>query len=228
MKNSKRYPHVLSCGLLIGLTEAEKERLLDRCTARTYKKQQTVLRQGEPAAGLVFVAEGAVEVSYLSEEGNESVVYVALAGDALGAVEGIGHRPYAASCSAFEGTTLLRCDQALLDAQLTSIAFVRGFAGYLHDLLERDNRSKAMHQFFTSEQRISSYILELSRPASDLRFSQSHLANLVGCSRQTVNRELGSLRDAGIIAVGRGRIEVLDRTALVTRLGTIQSAAKAR
>ena len=48
--------------------------------------------------------------------------------------------------------------------------------------------------------------------------SQTYLAGVVGCSRQTINKELGVLRDKGFISVEKGVIEILDREKLETFL----------
>jgi len=44
--------------------------------------------------------------------------------------------------------------------------------------------------------------------------SQTYLAGVVGCSRQTINKELGALRDKNFISTKKGKIEVLDREKL--------------
>ena len=51
-----------------------------------------------------------------------------------------------------------------------------------------------------------------------LRLSQTDLADMLGTTRQSLNLELQRLQRAGIVALGRGRIEVLDGAAL-KRLG---------
>ncbi len=205
------------------MSDAARSKFVDDCNLRTFGTKITILSQGEMGSGLLFVADGSVEVSYVSEDGNKAVVYVSVTGDVLGVVEAIAERPYAASCKALPGTTLLFCSKAQLDQQLSCPAFVRNFAGHIHDLLERDNRNQAVHQFYTAEQRICTYLHELSARRSDLRLSQSYLATVAGCSRQTVNRELGVLRDAGFISLARGQINVLDRAALLVRISSFET-----
>ena len=45
-------------------------------------------------------------------------------------------------------------------------------------------------------------------------FTQSQLADLAGGTRPSVNQALQRLVDQGIVSVGRGRVEVLDRPRL--------------
>jgi CRP-like cAMP-binding protein len=51
-----------------------------------------------------------------------------------------------------------------------------------------------------------------------VRINQADLANIVGCSRQSVNRKLAELRDEGLITMGKGGIKVLARDRLETRV----------
>jgi CRP-like cAMP-binding protein len=47
-----------------------------------------------------------------------------------------------------------------------------------------------------------------------IRFSQQQLANMVGMSRESINKQLGQWRDEGIIATEDGRILITDLDAL--------------
>jgi CRP-like cAMP-binding protein len=76
------------------------------------------------------------------------------------------------------------------------------------------------------EQRVSRRLLELadiyaseppSRQGIVIPLTQSHLADLAGATRPTVNQVLQLLAAEGVIAVGRSRVEVLDADALRRR-----------
>jgi biotin operon repressor len=58
----------------------------------------------------------------------------------------------------------------------------------------------------------------LADHGDNIRQSQSYLAGLVGCSRQTINKELGVLKEKSIIAINKGGISVLDRANLEQRI----------
>ena len=47
--------------------------------------------------------------------------------------------------------------------------------------------------------------------------TQEELSNLAGTSRATVNRVVRDAQDRGEVALSRGRIEVLDAAALLSR-----------
>ncbi len=222
MRNSITFPHLLKCNLLRDLQDAQKAAFIDGCTAHSYKSFAPVLQQGEMATGMVIVAEGSVEVAYLNEDGNQTIIYLARAGVCLGHFEAVANRPIVATCRAFPGTTVLRCSAVSLDTLLKSPIFLKNFASEMCDLVQRDNRLRAVHQFYSSEQRICDALFELSEGSSELRLSQSYLAGIAGCSRQTVNRELGALRKAGIVEHGKGRVTVLDRDGLTSRIYALE------
>lgn len=218
MMSSARFPHLLNAPILNDLPDDRKISFLDACSVRVFDKPTDILLQSEPAGGMFLIASGTVEVSFMSEDGNKSIIYHAGPGEILGAIEAIAEKTCAASCRAFANTSVLFAATALLFEQLKSPVFIRNFAINAHLTLTRDNTFKSVDQFYTVEQKICRYLLHLSSRNSKFTQSQSYLANAVGCSRQTVNRELGRLRELNIIDQTRGAIGVLDHSALERRI----------
>lgn len=143
------------------------------------------------------------------------MLHVSTAGDVLGDVEALSENPCAASCTALANTSVLFCATPLVYTHLQSPVFVRNLAGIYYDRLIRDNMAKSVSQFYSVDQRLCIYLSQLtSEQRPQIRVSQSSLAAIIGCSRQTVNRKLGELRDHAVIQLGKGLITVLDRKAL--------------
>jgi CRP-like cAMP-binding protein len=118
-------------------------------------------------------------------------------------------------------TTVLFCPTPLLYQLLQSPVLIRNVAALAVETMERDNVGKSIDQHYTVEQRICSHLWQLSEQGAEVRQSQSYLATMVGCSRQTVNKELGILRDSGIIMLSKGKITILNRKALVDRITSL-------
>ncbi|MCR8550800.1 Crp/Fnr family transcriptional regulator [Salipiger sp. P9] len=212
MKNSAAYPHLMQAGLLHGLPDEQKRAFLDSCIQKYCNERITLLTQSEPTQGCYLIARGRVEISYLDEDGNVSILHVAGTGEVIGEVEAISETPCAASCFSLPDTTVLYCPAAVLLDYAKNPAVIRNFAAILHDRLMRDNHRRAVEQFHTVDKRLFSYLCQFSTPDDpEIRFSQAHLATLMGCSRQKVNRMLKVLRDDGMIDLRRGRIVILDR-----------------
>ena len=62
--------------------------------------------------------------------------------------------------------------------------------------------------------RLRGYLYMLSENVSKVMETQSYLASVVGCSRQTINRELAKLREEGHITQNGSEIIVVDRESL--------------
>ena len=211
-KVSAIYPDLLGICLLRGLSEEEQRGFLDACTLRHHCEETALLTQSEHTAGFYLVARGRVVVSFLDVEGNLSVIRVAGPGEIMGDVECLSDTPCAATCTSLPDTTILYAPVSLLLEYAQKPQVIRNLARIFHGRLLRDNENRAVEQFQTVDARLLNYLCVLSTPDDpDIRISQAHLATLMGCSRQKVNRMLKDLAACGTVELGRGRIRILDR-----------------
>lgn len=222
MKNSVRFPHLLDVPILDGLSQSEKAGFLDQCALQFFTEATPLLCQGEGADGIYIVADGTVEISFLNPDGDKSILFHGGRGHVLGMIELLAERLCAANCTTFANTTVLYCPRALWLEQMRSLIMVRNFAVYVHDILAAANKVKSVDQFYSVEQRICITLLQLCTKDGSFQHSQAYLANAVGCSRQTVNKELGRLRDLGIIELSRSGLSLLDGDALQKRIDDLQ------
>lgn len=214
MENSIRFPHLLKSETLAGLDVAFKKEFLNACSARVYKKPTVVFEQGAPVEDMIMVAHGYVDVSYIGEDGHQLFLLRAKAGTTLGESEAISEEPCAATCATSGNATILHCPAPALFAALQNPGFIKNMTRIFHKRLVYDNWVKHISQFGGVGQRLRGYLYVLSESAGSISETQSYLANVVGCSRQTINRELARLREAGLISQAGSEITVLDRAAL--------------
>ncbi len=220
MKNAVRFPHLLKCQILTDLPEDQKTGLLNECAVQFFSQPTQILIQGQRTTGMFIVAHGMVEVGYFNPGGQCSILHHAAPGEALGIVEALADAPCAATCLTQPNTTMLFCPTPLLFDHIRSPVFIRNFARNFCDLLNRDNQIRSVDQFQSVDQKICSYLARLGDQTHVIRKSQSYLANMVGCSRQTMNRMLGNLRSDGVIELRKGAIVVLDLAELQARADT--------
>ena len=218
MKNTLRFPHLLDCDLFTDLADDQKADFLNQCAVRTFSSKTPVLNQGERADGMFLICHGSMEVSYVSEQGYQSILFHAGSSEILGLFEALASKPCAASCVAMPNTCTLFCPTPLLFHQMQSPVWIRNLAARTLAILERDNEGKSIDQHYTVEQRICSHLWQLSAQTKEIRQSQSYLATMVGCSRQTVNKELGILRDSDVLTLSKGKITIHNRQALMERI----------
>lgn len=195
--------------LLDGLPVERRRAFYSECTPRSFPHGADILRQGEEAKHAYMIIEGRVEVTFVDINGNTVLAHVANPGEVMGEVELFSGKTCAASCRALPDSKLLAFNAALLTKYVPAERLLRNFATILHSRLVRDNRLHAIAQFYPAEARICLHLLRLSSDRTEVHVSQSQIALLAGCTRQTVNRTLAQLRDQQIIDMARGVIRVL-------------------
>lgn len=214
MENCVRFPHLLKADIFEGLNADFKKEFLNGCIAKVYNKPSMIYEQGEPARDMVIVAHGYADVTFIGEDGHQMFLARAKVGTTLGESEMVSEEPCAASCLCSANATLLHCAATDLLAALQNPGFIKNVTKIFHRRLVYDNWVKHIAQFGGVEQRLRGYLYILSEGARTIKETQSYLANMVGCSRQTINRELAGLRALGVIAQNGSEITVVDRDAL--------------
>jgi CRP-like cAMP-binding protein len=88
----------------------------------------------------------------------------------------------------------------------------------LCERLRRTNEQVEDLAFLTLERRVAKLLLRLAEeagPRPKIKISQRALAELVGGSRERINKLLHQWKRAEIIATNQGSIQICDREALV-------------
>lgn len=207
----KRYPPLL----LSGLSEASLEKFLAGCTIRRYSAPKEVLQQDTPFGFCFLILHGLVEVSTIDMDGNRVVAHVAGPGEVVGEVEIFSGRPCAATCTTTPGTILASFTARHIMAHVQPQMLLHNFACIYHDRLARTCERQALFMHHDAEERIRFHLLKMTaadRPVAQI--SQTTLAALTDCSRQTANRILSQWREEGIVQITRGAIRVLRRDLL--------------
>ena len=218
MDNSARFPHLMKAEILKGLPKDFRKDFLNQCRVMRFTTPTLFLHQGELADGMYLIADGNVDVFYLGKEGQRAFLARAGVGSSIGEAEAISEQICAATCEAREDTTLLFCSRSqLLEAVKTS-DFVKNLTRIFHGHLLHLNYFKLVDRLAPIDHRLCAYLLMFSERNSTIYDSQSYLAEVVGCSRQTINKELGLLRDKKWISIKKSMIEILDRQKLETFL----------
>lgn len=208
MKISEQFPHLTKSGVFDGLPKEVARSFLDRCTPKVYRQKTVILREGEPVAGIFLVAHGTIDIYSTSYVGHRILFHRAGQGEMVGELETMADRTCAANCETGRNTTLLSIPAPVLYEHLASREFMRNLMSVLHDRLHRENQFKVLDKCYPIRQRLSAYLLYLSDRSRIVTDNQSFLAELIGCSRQTINRELGSLRDSGAVEIKGRTIEI--------------------
>ncbi|MDF2772954.1 MAG: cyclic nucleotide-binding protein [Geminicoccaceae bacterium] len=197
--------------------------MADRGVERRFAAGETLFRAGDTASGLMVVLEGRVRV-VREAGGRAQVVHVEAAGGTLGEVPLFAGGGYPATAIAMEPTVCAVIARESLAAAIRSspdAAFVllERMARRVRELVGRVDRLSLR----SVSARLAEYLLSRTsahgRAVIALGMTQQQLAEELGTVREVVVRELHALRNRGVIrAIGGGRYEILDVTALEARV----------
>ena len=96
MKNSSLYSKMLDVNILRNLPEDQKIDFLDQCAVRTYDETVTVMSQGEMFDGMLLIAKGSMEISFINPNGHQAIISHVGVGAIVGTIEAVAQKPCAA------------------------------------------------------------------------------------------------------------------------------------
>ena len=210
--------------LFEGLAPARRAELAKMMGDETHKRGDIVFNQGDYGDALYIIQDGSVRISQVSEDGHELILIVLRTGDFFGEMSLLDGEPRSAAAIAAEDSILLslrRTDFMRFLGQNPTAA-----VEMLRVLSLRLRRMDGVLEeavFHSATVRIARRLLELlgiyGREVADghlldVRLTQTEIAEMVGTSRVTVNKELSEMESAGVLKRVRRQILILDVDAL--------------
>lgn len=200
--------------LFSGLDDAELEALARSGTHKTFGKQACLIHQGADGHSLYVVLRGKVKVVLADQNGKEITLSVLHPGDFVGEMALIDDEPRSASVIAVENTdcfVLSRHEfrQCLARNSNLALNLIKGLCRRLR-ATDRQVGDLALRDVY---ERVWHTLHQMARPERDRRvipgrLSQQEIANMVGASREMVNRVLRDLTQEGRIEITDGRIVI--------------------
>lgn len=186
---------------------------LSRAELLTFKAGTSIFEELQPCNAFPFILSGNIRVYKQSVNGRELSLYNVTSGDACVVTAGclLGDEPYNAAGLVTKDSTLVMMSSEDFETLLTS----RVFREFIFSLFSK--RILGLMQlveevtFQKLDKRLASLLLRLGR---DIKVSHQDLADELGTVREMITRLLNSFSDSGIIALSRGRIEILNESAL--------------
>ncbi len=191
-------------------------------TRRTFKEGSIVFSQGDPGDALYGVVSGRVRISASGQDGREMFLNIMEPGDTFGEIALLDGAPRTATASATANSELFLIQRAPFLALLQREPKV--MFHLLQLLCERIRWTSGLAEdsaLLSSPARLARRLLSLARldgrstpQGMQLRLSQEEIARFLGLSRQMVNHYLQQWKGEGWIAIGRGRVTLLDESQL--------------
>ncbi|HEV7370217.1 Crp/Fnr family transcriptional regulator [Arenibaculum sp.] len=211
--------------LLRHLSREELRGLAQSAALSHHAPGSVIFQKGDPGDGMMAVIRGRVKICSHSADGKELVLNIVNKGGLFGEIALLDGEPRTADAVALEEADLLVLRRAQFlpflserpDLALRLIAVLckrlRQTSAHLEDTL-----------FLDAPSRLARALLRLGeafgRPAADggfvldLKLSQQQIGNLVGISRESINKHMGDWQRGGLVAVNGGYVTIRDRAAL--------------
>ena len=215
--------------LFAALDEQASAELLSSMTPLRMDRGDVLFHEGDPGDRLYVITEGKVKLGRTSYDGREHLLAILGPGEMFGELSLFDPGPRTATATAVAETQLVGLGTESLHGYLVA----RPQASYtllaaLARRLRRTNESLADLVFTDVPGRVAKALLELSqrfgRPvdegimvAHDL--TQEELAQLVGASRETVNKALADFATRGWIKLEARAVLLMNTERLTKRAG---------
>jgi CRP/FNR family cyclic AMP-dependent transcriptional regulator len=210
--------------LFRGLSAATIQQIAALAIRRPYEPDALVFSQGDPGDSLYGVVTGKVRISASTREGKEMFLNIMEPGDTFGEIALLDGNPRTATA-----TTTATCELMIIPRGqfLALLQREPTVAIHLLQLLcQRIRWTSAQAEdsaLLTVPSRLARRLLSLAKlhghhspKGVQLIISQEEMGRFLGISRQAVNQYLQEWRTKGWVDVGRGKVTVLDESALQT------------
>jgi CRP/FNR family transcriptional regulator len=201
--------------------------LRESMLSQSIKKGQILFQEGQPGDRLYLVHEGKIKLSHSSGDGRESVLMVLGPGDMFGELSLFDPGPRTSTAIAVTDSTVIGLGHSDLIPWLEGRPEVaQALLQALAHRLRRTSEAMSDLVFADVPGRVAKALLELGEKfgaASDAGLyvhhdlTQEELAQLVGASRETVNKALADFVSRGWIRLETRSVELLDIDRLAKR-----------
>lgn len=188
------------------------------------KQGEALFRKGDDGREMYIIEEGAVKIVLPSSVGEEIILSVLREPSFFGTMSMFDGQSRSADAVALTACRLLVLERdAFIHILQEDEHALRTILCDLSSMIRKTDDLLEGLCFFSISTRLAKCLLELARQAAggrektaaiDLTFTQKELGEMVGATRESVNRELKKLREEGIIHLDRGTITIADWDAL--------------
>jgi CRP/FNR family transcriptional regulator len=213
------------CPLFDRLPSAQLAQLATACRSMKRRKDETVVREGDPCDGFFVVTDGLVRVFKIAPDGRERTLHIVRPPHSFAEAALFHTGGYPAFASAMEDSRLILIPREpflrmLREQPESSVRMFESLSMWMHRLLDQ----LETETFLNARAKLASYLLrELRRrPAESgvrrIKLSQpkKEIASQLGMAPETFSRAQADLEASGVIRVSARTIEVVDSAALET------------
>jgi CRP-like cAMP-binding protein len=228
MAESPREEQLLRSSPLFGGMDSDSARsLISLMTRMELTRGDTIFNEGDDGQALYIVVRGKVKLARTARDGRENLLALLGVGDMLGELSVFDPGPRLSRAHAVEDSIVYELPKAVLDPWLDEhLEMSRHMLRALAQRIRRISNTMADLVFSDVPGRVAKAILDLGHRFGRMErghvtvrhgLTQEELAQLVGASRETVNKALADFAARGWIDVRIGSVEVYEPERLRAR-----------
>jgi len=212
--------HVRRAPLFSALDDEAAKALMESMTASRLERGDILFREGDRGDRLYVIGEGKIKLGLTSSDGRENLLAILGPGEMFGELSLFDPGPRTATATAVAETQLIALGHDDLDTFLSGRPIVATtMLAALARRLRRTNETLSDLVFTDVPGRVAKALLDLSnrfgRPSEDgilvaHDLTQEELAQLVGASRETVNKALADFATRGWIKLEARAVVLID------------------
>jgi len=212
-----------NCTLFGGLSAEERAAIVALARIRMFDAGETIFAIGSPGDQMMALLSGTIRISVPSSDGKELLLAMIQPGEVFGELALLDGKERSADAVAETA-----CMVALLDRRDILSFFDRNPLAWPNLVKVLCQRLRHTDQVFAEVAllelpvRLAKTMLRVANWEADLtpaesskiQFNQRELANMVGGSRESVNKCLRNWQRTGLVRISEGAIVITDRRAL--------------
>jgi CRP/FNR family cyclic AMP-dependent transcriptional regulator len=213
--------------LFASLSEADQQNLTNLLRRKHLGKGEILFQQGDEGTALYIIVQGRIKIS-LSRRMDNVTLAILGQGEFLGEMALLDDLPRSADAIALEDSLLYVLNRKDFLSFLTNNGHtVNAILNSLSRRLRKTDDQVAEMCFLNLSGRLAKRLVELAETqepeegnpnAYNLNISQQELGNILGVSRESINKELKLLRNKGVVSTSRNSIHILDFDSLKKRM----------
>ena len=207
-----------------GLDDDSLRALVQVSRTRRLRKGTMLFQQGDEGDALYGVVDGLIRICIAGESGKELTRGLMEPGDIFGEIALLDGLPRSADAFAAEDVTLLVIDRTQFTPMLERGGkLARHVIELLCERLRENTERLGEHAFLNLQARLARKLQALAVAHGrrdghgitiDVKLSQTELAQMLGVTREAVNKQLQAWTKQGVLRLERGHITIAEEKKL--------------
>jgi CRP-like cAMP-binding protein len=210
--------------LFDGITPSEMQEMEKITRMEEVKKRQPLYLTGDPSSNVYLLKKGRVKIANTAPSGKEVTFDILEPGEVFGELDVLEDAPRSTSAEALDDALICVIPRKDFDQYLAmhpTVMFkltkliglrLKKIQSRVEDLVFRDVPARLAH--LLSELGKTDGVADKQGIRLNVKLTHQEMANLIGCSRETVSTTMGQFRDDGLIQMDGRTITILSEKGL--------------